>query len=58
MAFRSELPLRRVPLPIGAQLTQYTDGVVEARAQSGELSGFEGAAALSTRPAEFIAQTA
>jgi hypothetical protein len=54
----TDYPEASVPLPIGAQLTLYTDGVVEARARSGELLGFERAAALSTRPAEFIAQTA
>ena len=47
-----------VPLPVGAQLTLYTDGVVEARARSGELLGFDRAAALSIQPAELIAQTA
>jgi sigma-B regulation protein RsbU (phosphoserine phosphatase) len=45
-------------LPVGAQLTLYTDGVVEARARSGELFGFDRAAALSMQPAEVIAQTA
>ncbi len=47
-----------VPFPVGAQLTLYTDGVVEAREQSGELFGFDRAASLSTQPAEVIAQTA
>ena len=32
--------------------------MVEARARSGELLGFDQAAALSTQPAEVIAQTA
>jgi hypothetical protein len=45
-------------LPVGTQLTLYTDGVVEARARSGELFGFDRAAVLSTQPAEVIAQTA
>jgi hypothetical protein len=45
-------------LPVGAQLTLYTDGVVEARARSGELLGFDRAAALSMQPAEVVAQTA
>ncbi len=47
-----------IRLPFGAQLTLYTDGVVEARARSGELLGFDRATALSTQPAEVIAQTA
>jgi serine phosphatase RsbU (regulator of sigma subunit) len=54
----TEYPEVSVPLPPGDQLTLYTDGVVEARAQSGELFGFDRAAALSTQPAEVIAQTA
>jgi serine phosphatase RsbU (regulator of sigma subunit) len=40
------------------QLTLVTDGVVEARARSGELLGFERTAALSVRSAEEIAQAA
>jgi Stage II sporulation protein E (SpoIIE) len=47
-----------IQLPADAQLTLYTDGVVEARSRSGELFGFERAAALSTQPADVIAQTA
>jgi hypothetical protein len=54
----TDYPEVKVQLPTGAQLTLYTDGVVEARARSGELFGFERAAALSMRPAEVIAQTA
>ena len=54
----TDYPEVSVPLPVGAQLTLYTDGVVEARARSGELFGFERAAALSMQPAEVIAQTA
>jgi sigma-B regulation protein RsbU (phosphoserine phosphatase) len=54
----TEYPEVSVPFPPGAQLTLYTDGVVEARARSGELLGFEQAAALSTQPAELIVQTA
>ena len=45
-------------LPENVQLTLVTDGVVEARARTGELLGFERTATLSTRPAESIAQTA
>ena len=47
-----------ITLPAGQQLTLYTDGVVEARSRSGELLGFERAAALSVQPAEFIAESA
>jgi hypothetical protein len=36
----------------------YSDGVVEARARSGELFGFDRAAGLSMQAAEVIAQTA
>jgi hypothetical protein len=45
-------------LPEDAQLTLVTDGVVEARARTGELLGFERTATLSTRPAESIAHAA
>jgi len=54
----TDYPEVSIPLPAGAQLTLYTDGVVEARARSGELFGFERAAALAMQPAEVIAQTA
>ena len=54
----TDYPEVSIPLPAGSQLTLYTDGVVEARARSGELFGFERAAALSTQPAKIIAQTA
>ncbi len=40
------------------RLTLVTDGVVEARGKTGELFGFERAAALSTEPAEQIALAA
>jgi serine phosphatase RsbU (regulator of sigma subunit) len=42
----------------GESLTLITDGVVEARAKTGELFGFERAAEISTLAAEFIALTA
>jgi len=45
-------------LPEDAQLTLVTDGVVEARARTGELLGFEHTAKLSTRSAQSIAQAA
>jgi serine phosphatase RsbU (regulator of sigma subunit) len=54
----TDYPEVNIQLPVGAQLTLYTDGVVEARARSGELFGFDRAAALSMQPAEVIAQTA
>jgi hypothetical protein len=54
----TDYPEVSIQLPVGAQLTLYTDGVVEARARSGELFGFDRTAALSMQPAEVIAQTA
>ncbi|MGA9587205.1 MAG: SpoIIE family protein phosphatase [Terracidiphilus sp.] len=42
----------------GEQLTLLTDGVVEARDKSGALMGFERVAAISTEPAEAIANAA
>ena len=42
----------------GQQFTLVTDGVVEARDKTGALFGFDRTAALSTQPAEAIAQTA
>jgi len=45
-------------LGLGAQLTLVTDGVVEARAKSGELLGFERTAGLSVGTAETIAEAA
>lgn len=47
-----------VALEPGDRLTFLSDGVVEARNASGELFGFERAAALSTDPAEKIAHAA
>jgi hypothetical protein len=58
IAAETDYPEVTIQLPVGAQLTLYTDGVVEARARSGELFGFDRAAALSTQSAEVIAQTA
>jgi len=51
----SEIQFRLQP---GQQLTLLTDGVVEARDQSGELFGFERAAAISTESANQIANAA
>ena len=58
LAAESVYPETALTLPENAQLTLVTDGVVEARARSGELLGFERAATLSTQPAEFIARAA
>jgi len=49
---------KEVSLAPGAQLTLVTDGVVEARDDSGMLFGFERAAAISRESAESIAKTA
>jgi sigma-B regulation protein RsbU (phosphoserine phosphatase) len=45
-------------LDTGAELTLLTDGVAEARAESGELFGFEQTASISSLSAEHIAATA
>jgi phosphoserine phosphatase RsbU/P len=45
-------------LPHGSRLTFYSDGVVEAQNQTGELFGFDRARELSTRSAAEIAQAA
>lgn len=42
----------------GSRLTFYSDGVVEARNQKGELFGFERGRAFSTRPAAAIVEAA
>jgi sigma-B regulation protein RsbU (phosphoserine phosphatase) len=54
----SSYPETTFQLGEGESLTLLTDGVVEARAKSGELFGFERAAEISTLAAEFIALTA
>jgi hypothetical protein len=54
----ADYPEVTIQLPVGDQLTLCTDGVVEARARSGELFGFDRTAALSMEPAEVVAQTA
>ena len=48
----------KVKLSPGDQLTLLTDGVVEARDATGALFGFERTAAISTMPAEKVAQAA
>ena len=45
-------------LPHGSRLTFYSDGVVEAQNEKGELFGFERAKAMSTEPAADIAEAA
>ncbi len=45
-------------LPPGSRLTFYSDGVVEAQNQQGELFGFERGKATSTQPAAAIADAA
>jgi serine phosphatase RsbU (regulator of sigma subunit) len=45
-------------LPRGSRLTFYSDGVVEAQDQKGELFGFERSRALAIHPAEVIARSA
>jgi serine phosphatase RsbU (regulator of sigma subunit) len=42
----------------GSRLTFYSDGVVEAQNQSGELFGFDRAREISTQPAATIAERA
>jgi hypothetical protein len=51
-------PNAYLKLELGQQLTLITDGVVEARARSGELLGFERTATMTTQPAATIAQAA
>ncbi len=48
----------RFRLKPGSRLTFYSDGVIEARNQQGELFGFERGRALSTQPAAAIAEAA
>ena len=55
LATYQELTLNVRP---GAQITLLTDGVVESRDAAGQMFGFERTAAISTRSAEEMAQTA
>lgn len=45
-------------LPVGSRLTFYTDGIVEAQNQKGELFGFDRAKAISTEAATAIVAAA
>ena len=58
LAAETTYPESTFPLPAHAQLTLVTDGVVEAHGKSSELFGFHRTAAISTQPADSIAQTA
>jgi hypothetical protein len=58
LAATESYPEAAFPLGHSEQLTLLTDGVVEARNNTGELFGFERTAAASTQPADSIAQTA
>jgi sigma-B regulation protein RsbU (phosphoserine phosphatase) len=42
----------------GSRLTFYSDGVIEAQNQKGELFGFDRAKAISTEPAAAIVEAA
>jgi serine phosphatase RsbU (regulator of sigma subunit) len=55
---QAEYPETHLHLAPGDTLTFITDGIVEARNAQGELFGFERTCAISTQPAEKIAQTA
>jgi phosphoserine phosphatase RsbU/P len=48
----------RFSLPRGSRLTFYSDGVVEAQNQKGELFGFERGREISTQPAAAIVEAA
>jgi hypothetical protein len=48
----------KVELQPGSRLTFFSDGVVEAQSEKGELFGFDRAKAISTEPAAAIAETA
>jgi len=49
---------RQLSLGPGSRLTFYTDGVVEAQNQKGELFGFERGRSISSRPAGEIVEAA
>jgi serine phosphatase RsbU (regulator of sigma subunit) len=45
-------------IPAGSRLTFYSDGIVEAQNQSGEMLGFERSRELSTQPVKAIVEAA
>jgi len=55
---RGRYETREILLPAGGRLTFYSDGVVEAQNQRGELLGFERGRELSMQPAATIAEEA
>lgn len=55
---RGRYETREILLPAGSRLTFYSDGVVEAQNQRGELLGFERGRELSVQPAEAIVDAA
>ncbi len=54
----TRFPAKRLALGEGESMVLVSDGVIEARSASGELFGFERAAALSTESAQSIAHAA
>jgi hypothetical protein len=50
--------LTEFEIPPGSRLTFYSDGIVEAQSQSGEMLGFERSRELSTQPARAIVEAA
>ena len=58
LAAESSYPETTRKLALGARLTMLTDGVIEAQSATGVLYGFDRTAAISTQPAESIAQAA
>jgi len=55
---RASYETTRFYLPVGSRLTFYSDGVVEAQSQKGELFGFERGRAISTQSAAAIVEAA